>query len=87
MFWLIARETNNGAIGYLYGFAGFTFGSKVVSMLPVGCVAAAYCSNRVLTIAGAGRGPLVACTLRAMQRSNRQATVYAIEKNANAFVT
>ncbi|WVR05771.1 hypothetical protein IAU60_002796 [Kwoniella sp. DSM 27419] len=43
--------------------------------------------KHVVTVVGAGRGPLVACTLRAMTRANRQAFVYAVEKNANAFIT
>ncbi|CED84658.1 Protein kinase inhibitor [Phaffia rhodozyma] len=38
-------------------------------------------------VCGAGRGPLVAGVLRALQRANRQAHVYAIEKNASAFIT
>lgn len=41
----------------------------------------------VVTVVGAGRGPLVSCTLRAMERSGRKARVYAVEKNANAYAT
>lgn len=41
----------------------------------------------VVTVVGAGRGPLVDCTLRAMKRSGRRARVFAVEKNANAYVT
>ncbi|WWC66577.1 uncharacterized protein I206_100480 [Kwoniella pini CBS 10737] len=43
--------------------------------------------THVVTVVGAGRGPLVACTLRAMTRANRKANVYAVEKNPNAFIT
>lgn len=43
--------------------------------------------SSTIVVVGAGRGPLVACALRAMKRSNRQAMVYAVEKNANAFIT
>ncbi|WRT64001.1 uncharacterized protein IL334_000928 [Kwoniella shivajii] len=43
--------------------------------------------THVVTVVGAGRGPLVACTLRALVRSNRQANVYAVEKNPNAYIT
>ncbi|WVF70794.1 hypothetical protein IAT40_005588 [Kwoniella sp. CBS 6097] len=43
--------------------------------------------KHVITVVGAGRGPLVACALRALERANRQASVYAVEKNANAFIT
>nr|XP_019049064.1 protein arginine N-methyltransferase 5 [Kwoniella bestiolae CBS 10118]OCF27994.1 protein arginine N-methyltransferase 5 [Kwoniella bestiolae CBS 10118] len=43
--------------------------------------------THVVTVVGAGRGPLVACTLRALTRANRQANVYAVEKNPNAFIT
>jgi protein arginine N-methyltransferase 5 len=43
--------------------------------------------HSVIYICGAGRGPLVAGVLRALERSNRKARVYAIEKNASAFVT
>ncbi|KAF9236733.1 PRMT5-domain-containing protein [Melanogaster broomeanus] len=41
----------------------------------------------VICVAGAGRGPLVARSLRAIQRSTREAFVYAVEKNPNAYVT
>ncbi|KAH7930189.1 PRMT5-domain-containing protein [Leucogyrophana mollusca] len=41
----------------------------------------------VICVAGAGRGPLVARSLNAIQRSRREASVYAVEKNPNAFVT
>ncbi|KAG5354099.1 hypothetical protein C0989_007459 [Termitomyces sp. Mn162] len=41
----------------------------------------------VFCIAGAGRGPLVARCLRAIERSGREAFVYAVEKNPNAYVT
>ncbi|WVQ62352.1 uncharacterized protein L199_000492 [Kwoniella botswanensis] len=43
--------------------------------------------THVVTVVGAGRGPLVACTLRALSRADRQANVYAVEKNPNAFIT
>ncbi|KAH8117716.1 PRMT5-domain-containing protein [Phellopilus nigrolimitatus] len=41
----------------------------------------------VLTVAGAGRGPLVARSLKAVERSSRNVAIYAIEKNPNAYVT
>ncbi|EJD06474.1 PRMT5-domain-containing protein [Fomitiporia mediterranea MF3/22] len=41
----------------------------------------------VLTVAGAGRGPLVARSLKAVKRSARNVVVYAIEKNPSAYVT
>ncbi|KZV62913.1 PRMT5-domain-containing protein [Peniophora sp. CONT] len=41
----------------------------------------------VLIVAGAGRGPLVARALKAVDRAKREVTVYALEKNPNAFVT
>ncbi|PPQ67483.1 hypothetical protein CVT25_006024 [Psilocybe cyanescens] len=41
----------------------------------------------VVCVAGAGRGPLVARCFKALERSNREATVIAVEKNPNAFVT
>ncbi|KAI9061047.1 PRMT5-domain-containing protein [Trametes sanguinea] len=40
-----------------------------------------------LCVAGAGRGPLVARALKAIERSKREAFVYAVEKNPNAYVT
>lgn len=40
-----------------------------------------------MTVVGAGRGPLIDCTLRALLHSGRQASIYAVEKNTNAFVT
>ncbi|KAA1467478.1 PRMT5-domain-containing protein [Dentipellis sp. KUC8613] len=45
------------------------------------------CDRIVITVAGAGRGPLVARCLSALERSKRQASIYAIEKNPSAFVT
>lgn len=44
-------------------------------------------SPRVCCVAGAGRGPLVERCLKAIERSQRVAFVYAVEKNPNAFVT
>jgi protein arginine N-methyltransferase 5 len=41
----------------------------------------------VICVAGAGRGPLVARCLSAIERSRREAFIYAVEKNPNAFVT
>jgi protein arginine N-methyltransferase 5 len=41
----------------------------------------------VCCIAGAGRGPLVTRCLSAIDRSKREAFVYAVEKNPNAYVT
>ncbi|KAF9450345.1 PRMT5-domain-containing protein [Macrolepiota fuliginosa MF-IS2] len=45
-------------------------------------------SERVVCcVAGAGRGPLVARCLSAINRSRRDVFVYAVEKNPNAYVT
>ncbi|KAF9468127.1 PRMT5-domain-containing protein [Collybia nuda] len=41
----------------------------------------------IFCVAGAGRGPLVARCLAAIERSKRTAFIYAVEKNPNAFVT
>ena len=46
-----------------------------------------YLVSRLLCVAGAGRGPLVARALKAISRANRQAFVHVVEKNPNAFVT
>ncbi|WVO17813.1 hypothetical protein L204_105511 [Cryptococcus depauperatus] len=43
--------------------------------------------KHVITVVGAGRGPLVDCALRALLHAGRQANIYAIEKNTAAFVT
>ncbi|KAJ3485793.1 hypothetical protein NLJ89_g11868 [Agrocybe chaxingu] len=43
--------------------------------------------NLVVCVAGAGRGPLVARCFKALNRAQREATVMAVEKNSNAFVT
>ncbi|KAL1744107.1 PRMT5 arginine-N-methyltransferase-domain-containing protein [Schizophyllum fasciatum] len=40
-----------------------------------------------ICVAGAGRGPLVARALNALQRAKKDAKIYAVEKNPNAFVT
>ncbi|EKD02830.1 hypothetical protein A1Q2_02866 [Trichosporon asahii var. asahii CBS 8904] len=49
--------------------------------------AAGLMADLVIVIAGAGRGPLVTCTLAALERAKRPARVYAVEKNPNAFTT
>src|SRR5882762_5556065 len=41
----------------------------------------------VICVAGAGRGPLVVRCLSAIERSRREAFIYVVEKNPNAFVT
>ncbi|RDB25973.1 Protein arginine N-methyltransferase 5 [Hypsizygus marmoreus] len=41
----------------------------------------------IFCIAGAGRGPLVARCLTAIERSHHDAFIYAVEKNSNAYVT
>ncbi|PSC71639.1 arginine N-methyltransferase [Micractinium conductrix] len=41
----------------------------------------------VLMVVGAGRGPLVAASLRASVRARRRIRIYAVEKNPNAVVT
>ncbi|EFN58275.1 hypothetical protein CHLNCDRAFT_142244 [Chlorella variabilis] len=41
----------------------------------------------VLMVVGAGRGPLVAASLRASVRARRKLRVFAVEKNPNAVVT
>ncbi|KAJ3148812.1 hypothetical protein HK101_002118 [Irineochytrium annulatum] len=43
-------------------------------------------SNCIIMVVGAGRGPLVDCTLRAADATGRRVTVYAVEKNPNAIV-
>jgi protein arginine N-methyltransferase 5 len=45
------------------------------------------CSESVVCVAGAGRGPLVARCLAASQRAKRKIVLYAVEKNPNAYVT
>ncbi|RDX42125.1 PRMT5-domain-containing protein [Lentinus brumalis] len=40
-----------------------------------------------LCVAGAGRGPLVARALKAVERAKADAFIYAVEKNPNAYVT
>lgn len=44
-------------------------------------------SHSVIYVVGAGRGPLVTGTIRAAERASRKVRIYAVEKNANAFVT
>lgn len=41
----------------------------------------------VITLVGAGRGPLILCSLQAAKKTHREVVVYAIEKNPNAIVT
>lgn len=41
----------------------------------------------IFCIAGAGRGPLISRCLAAIERVQRDAIIYAVEKNPNAFVT
>ncbi len=40
----------------------------------------------IVTVAGAGRGPLVTRVLRAAERTNTKIQLWALEKNQNAFV-
>jgi protein arginine N-methyltransferase 5 len=47
----------------------------------------ANCEFSVVMVVGAGRGPLVAATLRAAETVQRKLTVYAVEKNPNAVIT
>ncbi|NXF12848.1 ANM5 methyltransferase, partial [Smithornis capensis] len=42
---------------------------------------------QVVMVLGAGRGPLVAATLRASRQAGARVRVYAVEKNPNAVVT
>ncbi|CAE6507758.1 unnamed protein product [Rhizoctonia solani] len=44
-------------------------------------------STTIICVAGAGRGPIVSNCIRAVERSGRDARIYAIEKNSSAFVT
>lgn len=41
----------------------------------------------VIMVVGAGRGPLVKCSLNAAEAADKKVIVYAIEKNPNAIVT
>ena len=41
----------------------------------------------IVTVVGAGRGPLVQCALSAARAAGALVRIYAIEKNANAIVT
>ncbi|KAF7327615.1 Protein arginine N-methyltransferase [Mycena kentingensis (nom. inval.)] len=41
----------------------------------------------IICVAGAGRGPIVSRCLAAIERARRDAHVYAVEKNPNAYVT
>lgn len=43
--------------------------------------------GRTICVAGAGRGPLVARALKAIERAKVEAFIYAVEKNPNAYVT
>ncbi|RUS14777.1 arginine N-methyltransferase 5, partial [Jimgerdemannia flammicorona] len=43
--------------------------------------------SSVIMVVGAGRGPLVNCSLRAAASAERKVRVYAVEKNPNALVT
>ena len=51
------------------------------------CVFAHTNLHRTICVAGAGRGPLVARALKAIERAKATAFVYAVEKNPNAYVT
>ncbi|CAO3683062.1 unnamed protein product [Umbelopsis vinacea] len=41
----------------------------------------------VIMVVGAGRGPLVNCSIRAAEKAQRKVKLYAVEKNPNALVT
>lgn len=46
-----------------------------------------FAARIVITLVGAGRGPLIVCSLNAAKRTRREIVVYAIEKNPNAIQT
>lgn len=46
-----------------------------------------YIERIVITLVGAGRGPLILCSLHAAEKAKRDVIVYAIEKNPNAIIT
>ena len=41
----------------------------------------------VITLVGAGRGPLILCSLHAAAKAKKDIVIYAIEKNPNAIIT
>ncbi|OQS03460.1 arginine N-methyltransferase [Thraustotheca clavata] len=41
----------------------------------------------IVMVVGAGRGPLVRCSLRAAEKAQRTIKMYAVEKNPNAVIT
>eukprot|EP00124_Ichthyophonus_hoferi_P000328 Ihof_evm24s11 gene=Ihof_evmTU24s11 len=41
----------------------------------------------VIMVVGAGRGPLVRCSMRAAARAGRKVKMYCVEKNPNAIIT
>ena len=43
--------------------------------------------SRVIMVVGAGRGPLVRCSLEAALETKRKVKLYAVEKNPNAINT
>lgn len=55
--------------------------------LPTPHIPTIHPSALVVTLIGAGRGPLILCSLRAARAANRPILVQAVEKNANALVT
>ena len=55
--------------------------------LPTPYIPTIHPSALVVTLIGAGRGPLILCSLRAARAANRPILVQAVEKNANALVT
>ena len=44
-------------------------------------------AEMVIMVVGAGRGPLVRCSLSAASEANVPVRVYAVEKNPNAVIT
>jgi protein arginine N-methyltransferase 5 len=52
-----------------------------------GAEAPSQCGVIVVTVVGAGRGPLVAAALNAARRADVTVRVYAVEKNMNAVIT
>lgn len=54
---------------------------------PNTCSCFLFLLRSTICVAGAGRGPLVARSLKAIERAKVDAFVYAVEKNPNAYVT
>ena len=90
IMWLITTRT---AVSFLQALYGRWKTKNTHYLLPI-ILMKVFCNTHwkridriIITLVGAGRGPLILCSLQAAMKAKRNVIVYAIEKNPNAIIT